>query len=87
MAAMRRLREFYTPGQAAPLSGLYRVHHARKHRTDHNVVAISGDEFPGCRECTSAVRYTLQKQAAYINHDFDLSAPPEVVVRRSIKLV
>lgn len=85
-AAVRQSTEQYLPGQSAPVSGLYRVRHGRSHRQGHDVVVISGDEFPGCRECRGDVRFTLVQQAAYITHDFDLTAPAELIPRRGFKL-
>jgi hypothetical protein len=86
MAVVRHLREQYTPGQIAPVSGVYTIVHHRGHRDDHDVVVISGDEFPACRECKGNVRYTIRQQVAYITHDFDLTAPAELLSRRTVKL-
>jgi hypothetical protein len=86
MTTIRHFREQYIPGQTAQKSGLYRVHHGRNHRDDHDVVAICRDEFPGCRGCGGDVRYVLLQEVAYITHNFDLTGPAELIPRRTIKL-
>ena len=88
MTTARESREEYSPGQTAHISGLYRVHHGKNHRQDHDVLVIWRDEFPACRECRGDVRYTLVQQVTYITHDFDLTAPLEFLIpRRKFKWV
>jgi hypothetical protein len=55
-----------------PISGLYTVVH-QNHRSDHEVLAIRGDEFPSCRVCKEAVRFCVVEVIPYIIHDFDLA--------------
>jgi hypothetical protein len=72
-AAVRDIRG-YRPGQMVPISGLYTVVH-QHHRAEHEVLAIRGDEFPGCRVCKEEVRFYVRQVVAYITHDFDLAGP------------
>jgi hypothetical protein len=73
--AARQSRQQYTPGQYAPVNGVYCVHHGANHRQDHDVVILRDEEFPACRSCRGDVRYTLTKEARYVTDDFDLAAP------------
>jgi hypothetical protein len=73
LSAVRDVRA-HKPGQLVPISGLYAVVH-QNHRAEHEVVAIRGDEFPGCRVCKSEVRFYAAKVIPYITHDFDLAGP------------
>jgi hypothetical protein len=57
-----------------PISGLYTVIH-QGHREQHEVLAVRGDEFPGCRVCKEAVRFYVSQVVPYITHDFDLAGP------------
>jgi hypothetical protein len=72
-SAVREVRAF-TPGQMVPISGLYTVIH-QGHRAQHEVLAVRGDEFPGCRVCKDAVRFYVSQVVPYITHDFDLAGP------------
>ena len=62
------------PGQLAPISGIYKVVHLR-HRANHEVVAIGGEEFPPCRTCQASVRFYLKHVASHMTHDLDLTGP------------
>jgi hypothetical protein len=55
----------FKPGQVATQSGVYRADH-RRHRTSHEVTALSGERFPSCGGCSYAVTYTLVRPAAHI---------------------
>ena len=68
------------PGQRAPVSGLYRVHHLRPHRGDHNVVILRAEELPACRLCRAHVQYVIEREALYITDDFDFVAPVAVIL-------
>ena len=57
-----------------PISGLYQVVH-EGHRSEHQVLAIRGDEFPFCRICRGNVRFYVVRVIPYITHDFDLAGP------------
>lgn len=72
-SAVRPVRAF-KPGQTVPISGLYTVVH-QDHRAQHEVLAIRGDEFPGCRVCKDAVRFYVSQVVPHITHDFDLTGP------------
>lgn len=57
-----------------PISGLYTVVH-EAHRSEHQVLAIRGDEFPFCRICKLEVRFYVEQVVPYLSHDFDLAGP------------
>lgn len=82
-AAATKSRPHYTPGQNAPVTGLYRVHHGATHREDHDVVIIRGEEFPACRLCKGQVTYTIKQQASHITHDIDFTAPTALILTRT----
>jgi hypothetical protein len=81
-SAVREVRAF-KPGQTVSISGLYAVVH-QDHRAQHEVLAIRGDEFPGCRVCKDEVRFYLSHVVPHITHDFDL-AGPRLAVRKKAK--
>lgn len=60
------------PGQMAPISGIYMVVHVA-HRTDHEVIAIRGEQLPPCRVCGADVIFYLTQAVSYVTHDFDLA--------------
>ncbi len=64
----------YRPGEMAPISGIYYVVHFR-HRATHEVLAVRGEEFPPCRVCREAVRFSVAQVASHMTHDLDLSGP------------
>jgi hypothetical protein len=49
----------YTPGDAVPYSGIYRVTHHNRHAPEHDVTCVSGKAFPLCNECGAGVRFRL----------------------------
>ena len=59
MGAAAPARKAYKPGQKAPVSGVYRVRHARRHRVMHDVTIARGDIFPLCRTCGDDVTFRL----------------------------
>ncbi len=69
-----RERRNYRPGQLVPISGIYTAIH-QLHRTEHDVLAIRGDEFPQCRVCKGEVRFRVARIIPHITHDFDLAGP------------
>ena len=73
MAAPRRQPRYF-PGQAVPATGIYRVDHTG-HRQPHEVIAIQGEVFPGCRRCRDEVSFTLLRQTDYMTQDMDLAGP------------
>ena len=75
----------YSPCQTARISGMYRVHHGKNHRKDHDVLVLCNDQFSGCRQCMGDVRYTLVQEVTYITHDFDLTGPIELIPHRRFK--
>lgn len=64
----------FKPGEAVPTSGVYTAVH-QNHREPHEVVAIQGEEFPGCRQCKREVRFHATRLLPHMTHDFDLSGP------------
>jgi hypothetical protein len=65
----------------APVTGIYRVIH-QEHRANHDAVVIRGEEFPPCRTCRAAVRFTVHSQASYITHDMDFAGPSLQIVKK-----
>ena len=59
------------PGDTVRQSGIYEVVHERHHRVTHEVVMISGDQFPPCETCREHVRFKLVRAATYIFYDQD----------------
>ena len=61
----------YRAGDTVRQSGIYEVIHDRDHRDPHEVVMISGDQFPDCEICKEKVRFRLVRTAPYIFQDED----------------
>jgi len=61
----------FKAGDPVPQSGIYEVVHARAHRATHEVVMLSGDQFPPCDSCDENVRFRLVRTAPYIFQDED----------------
>ena len=59
------------PGDVVRQSGIYEVVHDGDHRAAHEVVMISGDNFPNCETCDQNVRFRLIRTAPYIFQDQD----------------
>lgn len=66
--------QLFAPEEHAPASGVYRVIHAR-HRGEHLVSVLKGDEFPFCRKCRDKVRFVMETAAKYATDDLDLAGP------------
>src|ERR1700749_4029225 len=49
----------YRSGEIVRQSGIYEVIHDREHREAHEVVMISGENFPDCETCKEKVRFQL----------------------------
>jgi len=77
----RYSRRVFQPGQTAPVTGIYLVAHER-HRPDHPVVVIRGEEFPACRSCKGAVRFTIDVETNHVAQDFDFAGPNLFVVKK-----
>jgi hypothetical protein len=58
-------------GDVVRQSGIYEVIHDRNHREAHEVVMISGENFPDCETCKEKVRFRLIRTAPYIFQDED----------------
>lgn len=61
----------YRSGEVVRQSGIYEVIHDREHRDAHEVVMISGENFPDCETCKEKVRFRLVRTAPYIFQDED----------------
>lgn len=61
----------YRSGEVVRQSGIYEVIHDREHREVHEVVMISGAQFPDCETCKDKVRFRLIRTAPYIFQDSD----------------
>jgi hypothetical protein len=46
------------PGEMVPVSGIYRVEH-ESHRLMHEATLLGNSLFPQCRQCGTAVRFSL----------------------------
>lgn len=67
------MADMFQPGDRTPCSGIYRVVHSVQHASSHHVIALYGDTFPRCQECTDEVRFELARSAVYISaHPFFL---------------
>jgi hypothetical protein len=77
-------RQAYKPGELVPTSGIYSAVHDG-HRSDHEVVAIRGEEFPECRFCRDGVRFYVARLVPHMMHDFDLTGPDRAVINRRAK--
>lgn len=67
----------FRPGDTVRQSGIYEVLHDREHRDTHEVVMISGDQFPPCETCRDKVRFKLIRAATYIFYDQDFETGGE----------
>jgi len=76
--------QFYRPGQAVPVSGIYIAVHYQ-HRAQHEVVAIRGEEFPPCRVCKEEVRFYVARSVPHMTHDFDLTGPSSELTNERAK--
>lgn len=62
--------EVYSPGDAVPQTGVYRVTH-QGHRAEHDATLLDGGHFPQCSRCGEQVRFQLVRAAARIARDRD----------------
>jgi len=58
------------PGEIAPRSGVYRVHHYA-HRMPHTVIILEGDLLPSCNQCGQYVQFAPMAPAEPIAKDID----------------
>jgi hypothetical protein len=71
MAAVNQ-PHIYRPDELAPCSGVYHVTHASRQCPEQDQTFITGDRFPTCPTCGSAVGYVLVEAAPHIKEDPDL---------------
>jgi hypothetical protein len=64
-------RQFFTTGQIAPESGVYRVHHS-EHRLSHEVTILKDKAFPACSKCAFEVHFELLRAAPNADCDSQL---------------
>lgn len=55
-----------SPGELAPVSGIYRVVHLSGHREPHLAVIIRGEQLPSCRTCKGNVRFAVVQMASHV---------------------
>ena len=77
-------RQAYKPGDMVPISGIYTAVHC-EHRSEHEVVAIQGEQFPECRFCKDEVRFHVTRLVPHMMHDFDLTGPDRKAMNRRAK--
>ena len=61
----------YSPGEIAPISGVYLVRHYQ-HRLPHEVTILKDEPFPRCRHCDTHVTFELLRDAMSLDDDVDL---------------
>ncbi len=68
-------RSHLKPGEAAPTTGLYRIHHYA-HRLPHDCFVKAGKILPPCNICGDRVRFEslAGEQPAPLEFDRDLKA-------------
>ena len=71
----------FRPGEMAPITGVYRVEHGVRHRDQHEVVIIRGEQLPTCRECKLNVTFEILHPISHITHDWDFSGPHNLMVK------
>lgn len=76
----------YNAGENAPVTGLYQIIHdpflpaGQRHRPAHLVVIIEGELLLPCKRCGQAVSYRLVAEGVHLLHDWDFTAPPELLM-------
>ena len=72
MEALRQPEEItYYPGDKVPSTGIYGVYHDGHQGEVGSLALITGQKFPACAACGSAVRYQLEYGAPHILEDED----------------
>lgn len=59
--------DIFRAGDKAPTTGIYRVVHGQQHVDAHYVIALQGDIFPACLECSDNVRFDVALSTAHVN--------------------
>lgn len=60
----------FEPGNVAPHSGVYRVHHYA-HRMPHLVIVLAGTVLPKCKRCADKVHFSPVAAGDPIEADVD----------------
>lgn len=63
----------FQPGDIAPRSGIYRVHHYA-HRVPHAVIIMAGTVLPKCKRCGDRVRFVPMVAGEPLESDPDFRA-------------
>lgn len=71
----------FRPGELAPITGVYLVNHGMRHREQHEVVIIRGEQLPVCRVCKLNVTFEIVRPISHITHDWDFSGPHNLIIR------
>lgn len=71
----------FRPGELAPITGVYLVHHGLRHREPHEVVIIRGESLPACRTCKLNTQFEIVKVISHVTHDWDFSGPNNLAVQ------
>lgn len=62
----------FKPGDKVPVTGIYTASHYQ-HRLPHEVFAVQGEEFPGCRRCGLRASFNLFQSVLHVETDQDFS--------------
>ena len=81
MSSPTSARRTYRPGDLAPVSGIYRVVHAGRHREPHQAIVIRGEQLPPCRTCRAMVTFEVIHPVSHITHEWDFSGPTALTVK------
>lgn len=78
---VRKSYKKFRPGELAPITGVYLVHHGLRHREPHEVVIIRGESLPACRTCKLNTQFEIVKAISHVTHDWDFSGPNNLTVQ------
>ena len=74
MGQAQKHAQLHRPGDTAQVSGVYRVYH-QGHRKDHDVIMLTGETFPACRNCRRLVAFELMSPVEHVALDWDFTGP------------
>jgi PilZ domain len=78
---VRKSQKKFRPGELAPITGVYLVNHALRHREPHEVVIIRGENLPACRTCKLNTEFEIVKPTSHVTHDWDFSGPNNLSIQ------